>query len=250
MKALVLSSSPRRNGNSALLAEAVREGLAEAGHEATFALRRRFPERLSQGLPEMPKAGRRVLDRGRLSLGLSRSLSAGRRLHRGDADLLVRHLGAAQGLPRSDLLLLRRLLSQIGRGHRGHAGEAHRARAKLRGDLPDGLRRDHLPDPGILPLHALAPSSASCTATATPAAMSCGSGRAHRGGAPLRQRVLHEARKRLPDRHGALRTRLGLKPQLALRTAVPAAIRAIAAHCSLADRFVNERSSPAGPSPR
>ena len=36
MKALVLSSSPRRNGNSALLAEAVREGLAEAGHEAEF----------------------------------------------------------------------------------------------------------------------------------------------------------------------------------------------------------------------
>jgi len=34
MKALVLSSSPRRNGNSALLAEACTEGLAEAGHEA------------------------------------------------------------------------------------------------------------------------------------------------------------------------------------------------------------------------
>ena len=34
MKALVLSSSPRRNGNSALLAESVREGLVEAGHEA------------------------------------------------------------------------------------------------------------------------------------------------------------------------------------------------------------------------
>jgi multimeric flavodoxin WrbA len=36
MKALVLSSSPRRNGNSALLAEAVSEGLAEAGHETQF----------------------------------------------------------------------------------------------------------------------------------------------------------------------------------------------------------------------
>jgi multimeric flavodoxin WrbA len=36
MKALVLSSSPRRNGNSALLAEAVSEGLAEAGHETEF----------------------------------------------------------------------------------------------------------------------------------------------------------------------------------------------------------------------
>ena len=36
MKALVLSSSPRRNGNSALLAEAVREGLTEAGHETEF----------------------------------------------------------------------------------------------------------------------------------------------------------------------------------------------------------------------
>jgi multimeric flavodoxin WrbA len=34
MKALVLSSSPRRNGNSALLAEAVSEGLAQAGHDA------------------------------------------------------------------------------------------------------------------------------------------------------------------------------------------------------------------------
>jgi multimeric flavodoxin WrbA len=36
MKALVLSSSPRRNGNSALLAQAVTEGLTEAGHETEF----------------------------------------------------------------------------------------------------------------------------------------------------------------------------------------------------------------------
>jgi multimeric flavodoxin WrbA len=36
MKALVLSSSPRRNGNSALLAQAVSEGLIEAGHEIEF----------------------------------------------------------------------------------------------------------------------------------------------------------------------------------------------------------------------
>ena len=33
MKALVLSSSPRRNGNSAILAEAVHAGLTEAGHD-------------------------------------------------------------------------------------------------------------------------------------------------------------------------------------------------------------------------
>lgn len=36
MKALVLSSSPRRDGNSALMAEAAARGLAEAGHEASF----------------------------------------------------------------------------------------------------------------------------------------------------------------------------------------------------------------------
>ena len=36
MKALVLSSSPRRNGNSASLAEAVHAGLIEAGHDATL----------------------------------------------------------------------------------------------------------------------------------------------------------------------------------------------------------------------
>ncbi len=36
MKALVLSSSPRRNGNSALLARAVSDGLIEAGHETEF----------------------------------------------------------------------------------------------------------------------------------------------------------------------------------------------------------------------
>jgi multimeric flavodoxin WrbA len=36
MKALLLSSSPRRNGNSAILAEAVRAGLIEAGHDATL----------------------------------------------------------------------------------------------------------------------------------------------------------------------------------------------------------------------
>jgi multimeric flavodoxin WrbA len=36
MKVLVLSSSPRRNGNSALLAGAVRDGLVASGHEAEF----------------------------------------------------------------------------------------------------------------------------------------------------------------------------------------------------------------------
>lgn len=36
MKALVLSSSPRRNGNSARLAQEVSKGLSEAGHEAEF----------------------------------------------------------------------------------------------------------------------------------------------------------------------------------------------------------------------
>jgi multimeric flavodoxin WrbA len=34
MKAFILSSSPRRNGNSATLAGAVREGLIAAGHAA------------------------------------------------------------------------------------------------------------------------------------------------------------------------------------------------------------------------
>src|SRR5258707_7678393 len=33
MKAFILSSSPRRDGNSALLAQAVETGLREAGHE-------------------------------------------------------------------------------------------------------------------------------------------------------------------------------------------------------------------------
>ncbi len=33
MKAYVLSSSPRKNGNSATLATSVRDGLIEAGHE-------------------------------------------------------------------------------------------------------------------------------------------------------------------------------------------------------------------------
>jgi len=36
VKALVLSSSPRRNGNSAALAGAVRDGLIEAGHDVPF----------------------------------------------------------------------------------------------------------------------------------------------------------------------------------------------------------------------
>jgi multimeric flavodoxin WrbA len=36
MKTLVLSSSPRRNGNSAALAQAVFRGLTEAGHMARF----------------------------------------------------------------------------------------------------------------------------------------------------------------------------------------------------------------------
>lgn len=37
MKAFVLSSSPRRNGNSSILAQSVREGLEESGHEVEFA---------------------------------------------------------------------------------------------------------------------------------------------------------------------------------------------------------------------
>jgi multimeric flavodoxin WrbA len=42
MKALVLSSSPRRNGNSALLAEAVGDGLKEAGHEVELVFAQDF----------------------------------------------------------------------------------------------------------------------------------------------------------------------------------------------------------------
>jgi len=34
MRAFILSSSPRRDGNSAILAAAVRDGIAEAGHDA------------------------------------------------------------------------------------------------------------------------------------------------------------------------------------------------------------------------
>jgi multimeric flavodoxin WrbA len=37
MRAFILSSSPRRNGNSAQLAQAVQDGLAAAGHSADFA---------------------------------------------------------------------------------------------------------------------------------------------------------------------------------------------------------------------
>jgi multimeric flavodoxin WrbA len=44
MKALVLSSSPRRNGNSALLAETVRDGLIEARHEAQLVFAEDFLE--------------------------------------------------------------------------------------------------------------------------------------------------------------------------------------------------------------
>jgi len=36
MKAFVLVASPRRDGNSALLAQEMAEGLREAGHEATL----------------------------------------------------------------------------------------------------------------------------------------------------------------------------------------------------------------------
>jgi multimeric flavodoxin WrbA len=36
MQSLVLSSSPRRNGNSAAMAEAVAKGLGESGHEVKF----------------------------------------------------------------------------------------------------------------------------------------------------------------------------------------------------------------------
>jgi multimeric flavodoxin WrbA len=36
MKAFILSSSPRQNGNSAMLAEAVRDGLVAAGHDVAF----------------------------------------------------------------------------------------------------------------------------------------------------------------------------------------------------------------------
>ena len=36
MKAMILSSSPRRTGNSATLARAVAEGLGDAGHDSDF----------------------------------------------------------------------------------------------------------------------------------------------------------------------------------------------------------------------
>ena len=55
MKALVLSSSPRRNGNSAILAEAVHAGLIEAGHDATLLFADDF-EGVLQGLLQVPQA--------------------------------------------------------------------------------------------------------------------------------------------------------------------------------------------------
>ena len=193
MKALVLSSSPRRNGNSALLAEAVRDGLAEAGHETQFVFADDFLTRLSSRLPEMPKAERRVLDRGRVSLRLSRSLSDGRRLHRRDADLLVRHLGPAQGLLGPHILLLRRVLSAVGSGDRRDDGETHRARTELRRDLPDGLRRGDLPDPGILSLHTLHLRRNRARLRQCSRRRIARPERSHRRGSPLWQGVFYEA---------------------------------------------------------
>src|SRR5262249_56246101 len=81
------------------------------GSRGRARLRRGFPTGLSKGLPEMPKARWRLRHRRRISLRVSRSLSTGAGIYRRDSNLLVRHLGAAQSLPRSHLLLLRRLLS-------------------------------------------------------------------------------------------------------------------------------------------
>ena len=66
MKALVLSSSPRRNGNSALLAEAVSRGWAKPDMKPTCVFADDFLPPFC-ATADMPEAGRRMRDRGRLS---------------------------------------------------------------------------------------------------------------------------------------------------------------------------------------
>ncbi len=77
MKALVLSSSPRRNGNSALLAEAVASGLAEAGHEADFIFADDFLEGFLRDCRQCRKPdGECAIEDGYRSVFLDRYLPA------------------------------------------------------------------------------------------------------------------------------------------------------------------------------
>ncbi len=63
MKAIILSSSPRRDGNSAQLAVAVSQGITEAGHEAEVVFAGDVLESLSRRLPHVPPRRRRMRHR-------------------------------------------------------------------------------------------------------------------------------------------------------------------------------------------
>ena len=154
MKALVLSSSPRRNGNSALLAEAVGQGLAEAGHETQFVFADDFLTGFLRDCRKCRKPnGECSIEDGFRSVFLDHYLPADGFI----AATPIYWYGISAQLK---AFLTERFATtprpiRNPKGDRRDEGQAHRARAELRGDISDGLGCGHLSDPGILPVHTL-----------------------------------------------------------------------------------------------
>lgn len=149
MKALILSGSPRRNGNSAALAQAAAKGLSEAGHQAKFIFADDAVARFLRDCRQCRRAdGECGIDDGFRAIFLRR-LSACGRFYRGDACLLVRHVGPTQGFLRPYVLLRRGVASAVVFSRRADDGKADRASVEFRRDISDSCGRHRPPDPGI-----------------------------------------------------------------------------------------------------
>ena len=155
MKALVLSSSPRRDGNSAMLAQAVRDGLVEAGHEAEFVYASDF---LNSFLRDCRQC--RLAD-GECAIG------------DGFRSVFLKSYLPAQGFIAATPIYWYGVSAQLKaffdrafcyyaasyprscRRYRRHEEQAHRSGSKFGRDLSHGLRWHHQPNPGVFPLYAV-----------------------------------------------------------------------------------------------
>ena len=154
MKALVLSSSPRRNGNSAILAEAVHAGLIEAGHDATLLFADDFLKAFLRDCCKCRKPdGECAIEDGYRSVFLDQYLPADGFIaatpiywYGMSAQLKAFTTGRSATTPP---------LTHDRRKSSPRCKASASALRSARGNVSHGLGRDHQPDARIRPLHAL-----------------------------------------------------------------------------------------------
>ena len=137
-----------------------------------------------------------------------------RMVHRGDAGLLVRMLGADEGVFRPVVLLLSGVVSGIGRRDPAHDGQAHWAGAGVGGDFSYGGRLDRAANVGICALYARDIRGQGAWDRQCAGRGGARSQRPDRADAAVRGDILCAACERLSDRYAARRAHVGLSARI------------------------------------